>query len=88
MIWALENGVEIDTFTTWTDSETWAGRIHPHQALRQYREKTGIAARMVVIGTTATDFTIADPADPLTLDIAGFDAAMPKLISDFSAGRL
>ena len=35
---------------------------------------------------TVTDFTIADPNDPGTLDIAGFDSAVPNLISDFSRG--
>ena len=30
----------------YTDSETWAGDIHPVQALRQYREQSGIAANV------------------------------------------
>jgi 60 kDa SS-A/Ro ribonucleoprotein len=35
---------------------------------------------------TATDFTIADPNDPRTLDVAGFDADTPSVISGFSRG--
>lgn len=31
-----------------TDSETWFGDIHPTEALRQYRAKTGIPARLLV----------------------------------------
>ncbi len=85
MKWATANEVEVDTFVVYTDNETWAGTTHPHQALRQYREKSGIDARLVVVGLTATDFTIADPADPGMLDIAGFDAALPTLLTDFSA---
>lgn len=88
MTWALEQGHEFDTFVVYTDNETWAGNIHPHQALRQYREKTGIAARLVVVGMTANDVSIADPADPGMLDVAGFDSAVPNLISDFSRGDL
>jgi 60 kDa SS-A/Ro ribonucleoprotein len=88
MIWALRNGVEIDTFWIATDNETWAGNIHPHQALRQYRESTGIDAKLVVLGMTAKDFTVADPNDPGSLDVAGFDSAVPALVSDFSAGRI
>jgi 60 kDa SS-A/Ro ribonucleoprotein len=88
MIWALRNSVPIDTFYVLTDNETWAGTIHPHQALREYREKTGIPARLAVCGMTSTDFTIADPDDPGSLDIAGFDAAAPSLLADFSAGRI
>jgi len=83
---ALTNGLEVDTFVVYTDNETWAGSIHPHQALVQYRRETGIAARLIVVGMTATEFTIADPSDPGMLDVAGFDSAVPSLISDFSRG--
>jgi 60 kDa SS-A/Ro ribonucleoprotein len=48
----------------------------------------GIPARLVVVGMTATGFTIADPSDPLSLDVAGFDSAVPRLISDFARGDL
>ena len=80
--------IEIDTFWIATDNETWAGAMHPHQALQQYREKTGIPARLAVLGMTATDFTIADPADPGSLDVAGFDSAVPTLVADFSRGDI
>jgi 60 kDa SS-A/Ro ribonucleoprotein len=85
MVWAKQNMVMVDTFAIYTDNETWAGEIHPHQALRDYRDWSGIDARLVVVGMTATDFTIADPADPGMLDVAGFDAAVPSLLSNFSA---
>jgi 60 kDa SS-A/Ro ribonucleoprotein len=85
MLWATANKVKADTFVIYTDNETWAGSVHPHQALRQYREWSGIDARLAVVGLTATDFTIADPADPGMLDIAGFDSALPSLLTDFSA---
>ena len=83
---ALAKGLEYDTFLCYTDNETWSGAIHPHQALRQYRKQTGIDAKLVVIGMTATDFSIADPSDKGMLDVAGFDSATPNLISDFSRG--
>src|SRR5262249_4496312 len=67
MVWALRKGMEIDHFCVYTDNETWAGTIHPHQALAKYRRKTGIPARLSVVGMTATDFTIADPEDPGSL---------------------
>ena len=34
MLYALEHEREIDTFVVYTDSETWAGSVHPVQALR------------------------------------------------------
>lgn len=88
MLWALENDVAVDTFLVVTDNETWAGRIHPHQALEQYRQKTGIPARLAVAAMTATDFTIADPADEGSLDVSGFDSSVPGLLADFSRGDI
>ena len=83
MLWALQNKVEADAFVVYTDSETWHGKIHPVQALRQYREKTGIAARLIVVGMVANQFTIADPDDAGMLDVVGFDTATPQVIADF-----
>ena len=88
MLWALENSVAVDTFQVYTDNETWAGSIHPHQALEMYRQQTGIPARLAVAAFTATEFTIADPADPGSLDVSGFDAAVPKLLADFARGDI
>jgi 60 kDa SS-A/Ro ribonucleoprotein len=86
MVWALTNRVEVDTFQVYTDNETWHGAIHPHQALREYREKMGIDARLVVVAMTAGGATIAEPSDPRQLDVSGFDSSVPKLLSDFSRG--
>lgn len=86
MIHALEKGLAIDTFIVYTDNETWHGSIHPHQALAEYRRKTGIDAKLVVVAMTATKFSIADPTDAGMLDVSGFDSAVPNLISGFSAG--
>ena len=88
MVWALRSKVEVDVFTVYTDNETWAGDIHPHQALIRYREQMGIDAKLVVVGMTATDFSIADPSDAGMLDVAGFDSAVPALISGFARGDI
>jgi 60 kDa SS-A/Ro ribonucleoprotein len=85
MIEAKKYGWEIGTFVVYTDSETWAGDIHPVHALRQYRERTGIAAKLVVVGMASNGFTIADPVDAGMLGVVGFDTATPGLISDFAA---
>jgi 60 kDa SS-A/Ro ribonucleoprotein len=88
MIEATNRGLEIDTFVVLTDNETWAGTIHPFQALRQYREKSGIPAKLIVVGMEGNPFTIADPKDPGMLDVVGFDAGAPAFMADFSAGRV
>jgi 60 kDa SS-A/Ro ribonucleoprotein len=84
MLWAAENKVAVDIFCVYTDSETWAGDIHPSQALRAYRQKMGIAAKLVVIGMTSNGFSIADPDDAGMLDVVGFDTATPSIIADFA----
>lgn len=88
MLWALENNVEIDTFVVITDNETWAGTIKPSQALVKYRKATGIDARLAVLAVSGSEFTIADPTDKGMMDFVGFDANAPRVLADFSAGRI
>jgi len=83
MLEATKRGWAVDVFVVYTDNETWAGDIHPSQALRRYREKSGIPARLVVVGMASNGFTIADPEDGGMLDVVGFDAATPRLIAEF-----
>jgi 60 kDa SS-A/Ro ribonucleoprotein len=85
MVEALKHRWAVDTFVVYTDSETWAGEIHPAQALRAYRERTGIAAKLIVVAMTSNGFTIADPDDAGMLDVVGFDTATPQVIGDFAA---
>jgi 60 kDa SS-A/Ro ribonucleoprotein len=88
MLYAQAQEREVDTFVIYTDSETWAGDVHPAQALQDYRQASGIDARLVVVGMVSNGFSIADPADPGMLDVVGFDTATPQLISDFARGTL
>lgn len=87
MLWALENQVAADVFVIYTDSETWAGTIHPAEALRRYRAETGIPAKLVVVGMASNGFSIADPDDAGMMDVVGFDSATPQIISDFATDR-
>ena len=88
MLYATAKQRLVDTFVIYTDSETWAGDVHPAQALRAYRQASGIDARLVVVGMVSNGFSIADPADQGMLDVVGFDTATPQLISDFARGAL
>jgi 60 kDa SS-A/Ro ribonucleoprotein len=85
MVEALKHRWAVDVFVVYTDSETWAGSIHPAEALREYRERTGIAAKLVVVAMASNGFSIADPDDAGMLDVVGFDAATPQVIGDFMA---
>jgi 60 kDa SS-A/Ro ribonucleoprotein len=88
MIWAQKNELDYDTFIVYTDNETWAGKIHPSQALRRYRNQRVKDAKLIVVGMTATKVSIADPNDPGSLDVVGFDTATPNIISEFSKGNI
>ena len=83
MLWAARNKLNVSGFVTYTDSETWAGDIHPAQALRQYRREFVGNAKAVVVGMTSNGFTLADPNDRGMLDVVGFDPSAPAVIADF-----
>ena len=86
MLWAARNKLSVSGFVTYTDSETWAGNIHPAQALRQYRSEFVGDAKAVVVGMTSNGFTLADPNDGGMLDVVGFDTSVPAVIADFVRG--
>jgi len=84
MVDALKNKEKFETFAVYTDNETWFGNIHPSQALVQYSKKMDIDASLVVVGMAANPFSIADPKNPRMMDVVGFDAATPEMISRFA----
>ena len=84
MLYAAEKNIEVDVFTVMTDNETWAGSMHPVEALKRYRKQTGINSKLIVVGMSSTGFSIADPDDGGMLDVVGFDSAAPAVMSDFA----
>jgi 60 kDa SS-A/Ro ribonucleoprotein len=89
MIYAQKNKLDVDAFVVITDCETRAGNIKPCDALKQYRRSMNKSdAKLIVIGMTATNFTIADPKDRNSLDVVGFDASTPQILADFIADRI
>jgi 60 kDa SS-A/Ro ribonucleoprotein len=83
MVEATKHRWPVDAFVVYTDNETWAGNIHPAQALQRYRDRMGIAAKLIVVAMTSNGFSIADPDDAGMLDVVGFDTTTPQVISDF-----
>jgi 60 kDa SS-A/Ro ribonucleoprotein len=84
--YALERKIPVDCFVVYTDNETYAGPVHAFQVLKEYRQKMGRPAKLIVVGMTATEFTIADPRDAGMFDVVGFDSAAPALMADFARG--
>jgi len=85
---AMANNIPVDAFVIITDNETWGNGTHVSQLLNQYRQKFGRPTKLIAIGMTATEFTVTDPKDAGSLNVAGFDAAAPQLIADFAAQGL
>jgi 60 kDa SS-A/Ro ribonucleoprotein len=100
---AIENRIPTDVFVVITDNETWAhdqnrysysryttqrGGGMPSQRLKEYRDLMGIDAKLLVLATAATEFSIADPNDRGMLDIAGFDSAVPEIMREFVLGNI
>jgi 60 kDa SS-A/Ro ribonucleoprotein len=88
MKWAMDKKKKFDVFIVYTDSETYFGNIHPSVALQQYREYTkNPEVRLIVVGMVSNGFSIADPTDPLMMDVIGFDTEAPKAMANFIAGK-
>jgi hypothetical protein len=85
---AIKHNLQIDAFIVITDCETYAPNEHPQNALIRYRELTGIQAKLIVLGMTGNCFTIVDPTDRNTLNLAGFDTSTPEIASMFMRGEI
>lgn len=85
---AIRCKIPIDAFIIITDCETYAPNEHPQNALIRYREVMGIQAKLIVLGMTGNCFTIVDPNDRNTLNLAGFDTSTPEIASMFMRGEI
>jgi hypothetical protein len=86
--YAIRCKLPIDAFIIITDNETYAPNEHPQNALIRYREVMGIQAKLIVLGMTGNCFTIVDPNDRNTLNLAGFDTSTPEIASMFMRGEI
>ena len=85
---AIRCKIPIDAFIILTDCETYAPNEHPQNALIRYREVMGIQAKLIVLGMTGNCFTVVDPNDRNTLNLAGFDTSTPEIASMFMRGEI
>lgn len=84
-LWAMAHGLRFEATISITDNESWAGPVHTHEALRRYRALVP-DSKFVAVAMTATEFSVAEPGDRHSLNVAGFDAAAPQVIADFVRG--
>lgn len=83
MLHAIEHELEVDAFVIYTDNETWYGRVHPQVAIEEYRRRFNPNAKLVIVAIEPNEFSIANPHDPLAMDVVGMDTATPQVISNF-----
>ncbi|KAL1774857.1 60 kDa SS-A/Ro ribonucleoprotein [Sigmodon hispidus] len=84
MIWAQKTNTAADVFIVFTDNKTCAGQVHPAVALKEYRMKMDIPAKLIVCGLSSNGFIIADPDDRGMLDMCGFDPPALDVIRNFA----
>jgi 60 kDa SS-A/Ro ribonucleoprotein len=82
--YAMKNKISTDVFVIYTDNETWSGKEHVSVALQNYRQKFVRDTRLVSVGMTATEFSVVDPKDVRQMNVVGFDAGAPGVISQFA----
>lgn len=86
--WMIKKKFKADVVCFWTDSESWAGRRHPSQALAEYRQKVNPNLKAVYVTLAPYQITLVDPKDPLSWDLAGFDPGVPRLIQMLATSDL
>jgi 60 kDa SS-A/Ro ribonucleoprotein len=80
---ALKFRRKFDAFVVITDNDVNSG-IKPSDAMRQYRDGMKMPkAKLAVVATQGTSYTIADPEDPNMMDMCGFDSHGPKILQEF-----
>lgn len=83
MLHAMKHELEVDAFVIYTDNETWYGDVHPQVAIEEYRRRFNPNAKLVVVSIEPNEFSIANPHDPLSMDVVGMDTSTPQVISNF-----
>lgn len=86
--YVLNNNMDVDAIVSYTDNNTWAGRGHHTEYLSRYERKVGHPVRFVNVAMEANASTDIDPKNPNAMELTGFDADTPAMISEFVSGRL
>ena len=85
MLDVVKKNIPVDWFVIITDSETWAGKIHPAKGLHQYQERTGIARQNGGGRHNLERVHHRRPGRWRNVGRGGFDASAPQVIADFDS---
>lgn len=86
--WALANNKKYDMFVILTDSETWYNGSHPYADLVEYRRHINPQAKMATVAMAANGFSLNSPEDANSIDLIGFDANTPTILSNFALNKI
>lgn len=81
-----KTGRVYDAIVIMTDNDVNSGR-HVHQLLENLRKTTKHPTRQVVLAFTMSEFSVSDPTDALSLDIAGLDPSNINVAQRFINGE-
>ena len=87
ILFAKQQKNAYDGFIVITDNDVNSG-IKPSIALQEYRNEMQIDAKLAVIATQLSDYSIADPLDKAMIDFCGFDSNGPKILQEFFSGPI
>jgi len=86
--WAMNNRKEpFDLIMILTDNEVNRG-YHVGNLLKDYRRKFNSDTKFVSASMVSNVYSVADQNDPNQMDIVGFDASMPAIVSGFAKGEI
>jgi len=89
MLWAMDEGLtDVAHFTISNDGEVNTGGCTRIRRWRCTGRSTTRRRGLSQMAFTSTNITVAEPGDPGSLDVSGFDAAVPRLLADFGGGRV
>lgn len=80
--YATKNRLNVDVFGIITDNDVNSG-VQPTVALQKFRRERNKNAAQIVCATSMSNFTVADPKDPMQIDIVGFDSHVPAIFGEF-----
>lgn len=80
---AAQSDLDVDAIVIYSDQETWAGNIHPAQALDALRRKLNKPVKLANVAMAYNGYTLSDTTDPNSMDFVGFDTSTPQAVSAF-----
>ena len=80
--WSRSRGETYDAVVMWTDNDH-NGQRNPKASIESYRNDVAPHAKAVVIAMDGNRFNLLPSEDPLSLNLAGGDAAMPQQLNGF-----